>query len=149
MTARTKLALVQATLSAACLALVFLYTVDAEASEISRGAVTGPLYRMCDSGSWLLLLAVLASLIRPRIGAAPSILGAVLCLPVYLYAFLPGVFRLIFPGEYSVPLSSNIVLDPWTIVGIVVLCANIGWSMRVCFLGEKLHLSRDQHTSET
>ena len=79
------------------------------------------------------MLALVLTFVRPRIAAALAIVASLLCLPLYLYFTVPGPFRRVFGGEYSVPLQANFVWDRSAILGVlavtVAICICI-WNLR-------------------
>ena len=96
------------------------------ASEFSGGRLTGPLFEMASIGSLLFLPALLLTFIFRRIAATIAIAAALLCFPLYSYVLLPGPYRWIFKGEYSVPLDRPFHWDNWAVVGVLSLvCAAI------------------------
>jgi hypothetical protein len=76
---------------------------------------------MADLGSALFLAALLLTIFFPRAAAAFALTAALLCLPFYLYILMPGTYRWIFKGEYSVPLQRPFVWNNWAAVGILTL----------------------------
>ena len=108
----------------ACLTctVVLWFHLDAfGASEFSGGRVTGPVFKMADLGGLLFLLAMLLAFLLRRTAATIALVAALLCLPIYLYILMPGPYRWIFKGEYSVPLQRPFHWDNWAIVGVVSL----------------------------
>jgi len=91
------------------------------ASEFSGGRLTGPLFTMAETGGLLFPLALALTFFLGRIAATIALLAALLCLPLYLYFVLPGPYRWIFKGEYSVPLQGPFNWDNWAIAGILSL----------------------------
>jgi hypothetical protein len=89
-------------------------------SEFRGGALTGILFRLANAASVLFVLALLLTFLKRRFGAALALLASFLTLPLYLYIVAPGLFRRIFPGEYSVPLDSAFVWNRWAVIGIVI-----------------------------
>jgi hypothetical protein len=96
------------------------------------------LLTLYDVGGLLFILSLPLALFYRRIAAAITILASLLCLPLYLYFATPGLFRLVFGGEYSVPLQTNFVWNRWTIFGILVLAIAAYAGIRsFLVLGEK------------
>lgn len=52
------------------------------------------------------LLAAILAFFPLRASSIMTLIAGLLCLPLYLYFIAPGVFRKLFPGEYSVPIAS-------------------------------------------
>lgn len=105
----------------ACTVVLWDHLYNFDASEFSGGRLTGPLLHMADLGSLLFLAAVLLTFFLRRIAATIALAATLLCLPFYLYILMPGPYRWIFKGEYSVPLHKPFHWDSWAIVGIVSL----------------------------
>src|ERR1700761_2306271 len=89
-----------------CLAVAAPLTDWIGVSEFSGGWVTGPLLSVFQSGWFFFLLAMILTFFYQRVGAAVGIAASVLCLPFYLYFAVPGLFRSVFRGEWSVPLQA-------------------------------------------
>ncbi len=92
-----------------------------EASEFSGGRITGSLLSIFQDGVLLFFMAMILTLFYQRVGAVIGIAASVLCLPLYLYFVVPGLFRSVFAGEWSVPLQSYFVWDMWAMTGILTL----------------------------
>jgi len=76
---------------------------------------------MADISGLLFLMALLSTILFPRVAAAITFTATLLCLPFYLYILMPGPYRRIFRGEYSVPLQTAFVWDNWAVVGVLSL----------------------------
>jgi len=95
---------------------------DLAGSEFTGGWLTGRLLSLNFAGFFLFAGAALLVLVFPRISAVTAIVACFLCLPLYLYFVFPRMFRLIFRGEWSVPLlPPYFVADKWAIESIVTL----------------------------
>jgi len=103
------------------LVVAWKYSLALEGTEFSGGRITGPLLTVHFIGSALFILALVLTFIRLRIAAAGVFVASLRCLPVYLYFVAPGFFRWVFPGEYSVPLTSNFKWEGWATAGILVV----------------------------
>ena len=97
----------QAAACLACVGVLWIRLDDFGASEFSGGRITGKLFTMADLGSLLFLVALLLTIFFPRVAAVVALAATLLCLPFYLYILMPGPYRQIFKGEYSVPLQSS------------------------------------------
>jgi hypothetical protein len=91
------------------------------ASEFSGGRITGKLFTIAELGSLLFLVALLLAIFFPRVAAAIALAATLLGLPFYLYILMPGPYRQIFKGEYSVPLQRPFVWNNWAAVGVLSL----------------------------
>jgi hypothetical protein len=120
----------QAIACLACTVVLQLYLDEFGASEFSGGRLTGPLLRMADLGSLLFLVGLLLTFFLRRIAASIALAATLLCLPFYLYILMPGAYRWIFKGEYSVPLSRPFHWDNWAFVGIISLLFVVILSLR-------------------
>jgi hypothetical protein len=116
-----KLKLTQAAACFLCAVIVWRYGSGLEGTEFSGGWLTGPLLHMEDVGSILFVLALLLAFFYRRIAAAATLIACLLCLPLYLYFTIPGPFRWVFRGEYSVPLQANFFWSESNVTGIVAL----------------------------
>ena len=120
----------QAIACLACTVVLWLYLDEFGASEFSGGWLTGPLLRMADLGSLLFLVALLLTFFLRRIAASIALAATLLCLPFYLYILMPGAYRWIFKGEYSVPLNRPFHWDSWAVVGLISLLFVVIMSLR-------------------
>jgi hypothetical protein len=113
-----------------CTVVLWVHLDDFGASEFSGGRLTGPLFKMADIGSVLFLVALLLTFSLRRIAASIALVATLLCLPFYLYILMPGAYRWIFKGEYSVPLNRPFHWDNWAVVGIISLLFVVILSLR-------------------
>jgi glycerol-3-phosphate acyltransferase PlsY len=116
MTARMKNKLFSAITVLICILALLQYGIQLDNSEFPGGRVTGVLLELYDAGFYLFIAVLVLIFIWPRVAAVAGLAAALLCLPVFLYATFPGMFRRIFPGEYKTPLVSNFSPDKWTIL---------------------------------
>ena len=105
----------------ACTVVLWVHLDDYGASEFGGGWLTGPLFSMADLGSVLFLLAMLLTFVVRRIAATIALAAALLCLPFYLYILMPGPYRWIFKGEYSVLSYQSFYWDNWAVIGVASL----------------------------
>jgi hypothetical protein len=91
-------------LLAALLQIWFAFSLDG--SEFSGGRLTGPILNLADYGGYLFLLSAVLAFFLLRVSSIMALTAALLCMPLYLYFIAPGVFRKLFPGEYSIPITS-------------------------------------------
>ena len=111
----------QAIACLACTVVLWVHLDDFGASEFSGGHLTGLLFKMADLGASFFLLAVLLTFFLPRTGATIALASTLLCLPFYLCVLMPGPYRWIFKGEYSVPLNQPFHWDNWAVAGVLSL----------------------------
>lgn len=110
----------------ACGVVFWIHSDDFGASEFSGGRLTGPLLKMADLGSLLFLPALLLTFFLRRTAAIIALAAALLCFPFYSYVLLPGPYRWIFKGEYSVALDRPFHWDSWAAAGVLSLvCAAV------------------------
>lgn len=110
------------------------YGLGLEGTEFSGGKLTGPLLQMNDAGTLLFIVTLFVVWFAPRIAGIVSTLAALLCLPLFLYFTIPGVFyRLFSRFEFSVPLRAYVVWDTWAILGILFVTLAIFINLRSCF----------------
>ena len=125
----------QAVAFLACAGVLWIRLGDFGASEFSGGSLTGKLLTMADVSALLFFSALVFTIFLPRVGAIVALMAIVLCLPLYLYVVMPGPYRGIFKGEYSVPLQRTFVWNSWAIVGIITLAFATVFS--ICRLSER------------
>jgi len=111
----------QATACLVCAVVLWIQLNGFGVSEFSGGRLTGKLFTMAGVGCLLFLVALLSTILFPRVAAAIALMATLLCLPFYLYILMPGPYRRIFKGEYSVPLQRPFVWDNWAVVGVLSL----------------------------
>jgi hypothetical protein len=122
-----------------CVAVSWIVTDPVAATEFSGGTVTGPILRGNYLGSVLFLIAAgLTFVRRRRLAAVAGLLAVLLSLPLYAFFIAPGVFYTLFRGEWSVPLQTFFVWDPWALAGVVVLMAAATAFLRRYFFGANL-----------
>jgi hypothetical protein len=120
----------QAIACLACAAVLRIHLGDFGASEFSGGWLTGPLFKMADLGSLLFLVAFLLTFFLRRTAATMALAATLLCFPFYLYILMPGPYRWIFKGEYSVPVHRTFHWDSWAAVGVFSLLFAVFLSLR-------------------
>jgi hypothetical protein len=131
-----KLSKEQMTQAVACIACVVVFWVrgdDFGASEFSGGWLTGALLRMADLGALFFLVALVLTFFLRRAAAIIAFVAALFCLPFYLYILMPGPYRSLFKGEYSVPLDRAFHWDSWSAGGVLSLCFIAVLSLRNYF----------------
>jgi hypothetical protein len=131
-----KLSKEQMTQAVACIACVVVFWVrgdDFGASEFSGGWLTGALLRMADLGALFFLVALVLTFFLRRAAAIIAFVAALFCLPFYLYILMPGPYRSLFKGEYSVPLNRSFHWDTWAAVGVFSLLFVAVLSLRSYF----------------
>jgi len=105
----------------ACEGVLWVRLGDFGGSEFIGGRLTGKLFAMAELASMLFILAVLMTSFFPRIGAVIALAASLLCVPFYRYVIMPGPYRQIFRGQYSVPLGKPIVWNTWAALGMLSL----------------------------
>ena len=107
--------------SAACLvcaAAAWNSSVDFIGTEFSGGRITGPVLNASLIGAFLLVLAMIATFIWPRVAATGALVACALCFPMYFYRTLPSFFVRISGGEWADPPKETFVWHGWSIVGL-------------------------------
>jgi hypothetical protein len=120
----------------ACIAgtvILWIHLDDFGASEFSGGWLTGSLFRMADLGSLFFLVASVLTFFLRRTAATIALVAVLLCFPFYLYILMPGPYRWIFKGEYSVPLHHPFHWNTWAAVGVFSLLLAALLSLRSYF----------------
>ena len=88
--------------------------------------MTGPILNLSDYGGYVFLIAAVLALFLPRLASVMALAAGLLCLPLYLYSIVPGIFRQLFPGEYKMPIASTFTWNALALAGIasvaVVVC---------------------------
>jgi len=113
-----------------CMAVLESQLDTIGASEFRGGSLTGPLFTMAALGSLLFLVASLLTFILRRIAATITLAATLLCFPLYLYSLMPGPYRWVFRGSYSVPLQRPFEWSVWGVAGVVSLLLAAGLSFR-------------------
>jgi hypothetical protein len=117
----------------ACTVVLWIRLDDFGASEFSAGRLTGPLLKMAHVGSLFFLTALVLTFFLRRTAATIALAAVLLCLPFYLYILMPGPYRWIFKGEYSVPLYRPFHWDTWAVAGVLSLLFAAALSLRSYF----------------
>jgi hypothetical protein len=130
----------QAAACLACVGVLWIRSDDFGASEFSGGRLTGKLFTMADLGSLLFLAALFLTILFPRVAAVVALAATPLCLPVYLYILMPGPYRQIFKGEYSVPLQRPFVWNNWAVIGVLSLVMATFLGLHSLFKGRARHV---------
>ncbi|HZV88988.1 MAG TPA: hypothetical protein VFF95_15670 [Candidatus Binatus sp.] len=120
----------QAVACLACTIVLWIHLDDFGASEFSGGRLTGPLFRMADLGSLFFLMALILTFFLRRTAATIALAAVLLCLPFYFYILMPGPYRWLFKGEYSVPLNRPFHWDSWAAAGVLSLLFAATLSLR-------------------
>lgn len=120
----------QAVVSVLCAVLVWRYNSLLEGTEFSGGRITGALLNMADIAIPLFVIAFATCFFRSRLSGVISLAASLLALPLYFYFVIPGPFRRIFPGEYSVPASANFIWDVSSMIGLIALGVALCLSIR-------------------
>lgn len=113
------------------LLLLWEFGMDLEGTEFSGGKLTGPLLHMNDIGTLLFVIALLLVWFSPRVAATVSLIGAFLCLPLFLFFTVPGLFYHLFNRyEFKVPLGANVVWNSWAVLGILAVVIALYLNLR-------------------
>ena len=111
----------QAAACFACIVVLWVHFDNFGPSEFGGGWLTGSLFRMAELGSLFFLAALVLTFFLRRTAATIALAAVLLCFPFYLYILMPGPYRWIFKGEYSVPLHYTFHWDTWVAVGVFSL----------------------------
>jgi len=98
-----------------------------DGTEFSGGWLTGRLLSLAEVGTVFFLLALIATFVSARVGAAIGLAATLLCLPRYLYFIAPVPFTHIFGfgHEFKVQPSAGLHSDRWAIAGVLTLVATV------------------------
>jgi hypothetical protein len=113
-----------------CAVLGWIVAGPLEGSELSGGSVTGPVLALHDKATDLFLLGAVAVYVHRRTAAGITLLGGLFALPLYFYLVAPGPFRVLFPGEYKQPVTSQFHAEPSAVLATVATLAAIVVSLR-------------------
>jgi hypothetical protein len=111
----------QAIVCLTCSAVLWVRLHEDRASEFGGGWLTGPLLKMAELGFLFFLTAFVLGFFLRRISATIALAATLLCFPFYLYTLMPGAYRWIFSGEYSVPESRSFHWDIGAFAGVCSL----------------------------
>lgn len=92
-------------------------------TEFGSGFLTGILVRTNIFGMIILLISGFLALFSPRKFPVIVYLAASLCLPLYVYLTIPGIFQRVAPGPYSTPASTIFTWNADAVVGMIFLIA--------------------------
>jgi len=106
-----------------CAIIGWYFAAPLDGTEFSGGSVTGPLLTLHAVSGVLFLLSAAAIAAYPPAAIAIGVIAAVLSLPLYAYFTVPGVFRSVFRGEYSVASPAAFVWNGWALAGVAAACA--------------------------
>jgi len=105
----------------ACTVVPWIHLDDFRASEFSGGWLTGPLLGMAELGSLFFCGSVASDYFPSTNCLHYRPCGRATLFSFYLYILMPGLYRRIFKGEYSVPLYRPFHWDTWAAVGVLSL----------------------------
>jgi hypothetical protein len=97
-------------------------------TEIGGGRITGPMLDAGIVGGFCFVIALITAFLSGRVALASASLGFALCLPLHVYRLAPGLFRVVFPGEYKMRLQAPLIWHTWSALGVFT-------SVCVIFLG--------------
>lgn len=126
--------MLQAIFCFACVIVLWVHLADFDASEFSGGWLTGPIFQMAAVRCVLFLLALLLIFSLRRTAALITFAATLLCFPLYLCVLIPGLFRWIFKGEYSVSLDQPFRWGNWAVLGVLSLVFAVIMSFRSYFI---------------
>ena len=131
MTKNRQVQYTQAAISLICAIVVSLYAAHWDGTEFSGGRVSGLLLHMANLAIAFFVIAGVLAFVRVVLGGAACLIGCLLAFPIYFYFVLPGPFRSVFKGEYSVPLRSSIAFTFNSALGIFALTLATFFSVRL------------------
>jgi len=123
----------QAIACLACVVVLWVRLGEFGASEFRGGRLTGLLFKAAGLGSLSFLLALPLTFFLRRAAATVALASTLLCFPLYLYVLMPGAYRWVFKGEYSVPLDRSFHWDNWAVIGVLSLLFVVTFSIRSYF----------------
>ena len=131
MTKNRQVQYTQAAISLICMIVVWLFTAPWDGTEFSGGRVTGLLLHMANLAIVFFVIAGVLAFVRGVLGGAACLIGCLLAFPIYFYFVLPGPFRSLIRGEYSVPLRSSVAFTFSSALGMFALTLATFFSVRV------------------
>ena len=118
--------------------LLWEYGMDLEGTEFSGGKLTGPLLHTNDVGTLLFVIALILVWFSRRTAAIFSVIAGLLCLPLFLFFTVPGLFYYLFDKyEFKVPLQAYFVWNSWAVLGILAVVMAIYLNLRSCFTSKQ------------
>jgi hypothetical protein len=106
-----------------CAVLALYVTRGLDKSEFRGGWLTGPLLSMADIGTVLFILALVLTLLRPRVAAGFGLASSLLCVPLCAFFIAPVRFTYVFARghEFSVQPTPGLHWDTWSIATLLAL----------------------------
>ena len=116
-----------------CILIAWHITDGLDGTEFGGGYLTGPLLSMADIGMLLFAVAVVVTVLFPRVGAVLGLASSLLCLPLHCYFIAPIPFAQLFAprAEFSVQPTPGFHWRTWPVTGLFVL----GVAVYVCIRG--------------
>lgn len=106
-----------------CAGIAVLFAMPLEPTEFSGGSATGTLLSVHNASIYLFIVAAAFVIVAPRVASVLSVVAIVLALPLYLFFLTPGVFRLLFRHDWSVPSRG---FFQWNTEAVVAIAASLG-----------------------
>lgn len=120
----------QAASCVACALITWRFSDLLGPTEFSDGRVTGPLLTIHSFSPSIFVIAAGTVFRSARAAAALALIGCALALPLYVYMTVPGTYRSLAGGVYSVPLMRAVLRNSWAVAGTIAVAAAIYLSLR-------------------
>jgi len=110
-----------------CVCLTLQVTSGLDGTEFSGGWLTGPLLSMANIGTVLFVLALVLTLLLPRVAAGIGLVSSLLCVPLCAFFIAPVPFARVFRRghEFKVQPSPGFHWHIWpvtTSLAIALAC---------------------------
>jgi hypothetical protein len=106
-----------------CVYLALQLTRGLDGTEFSGGWLTGPLLSMADSGTLLFILAIVLTILFPRVAAAIGLASSLLCVPLCCFFIAPLPFAHVFARgiEFSSQPTPGFHRRMWPVTTLVAV----------------------------
>ena len=115
-----------------CAFLAWRVTSGYEGTEFSGGWLTGPLLSIEDIGTALFIVALVLTLVFPRVAAAIGLAASALCFPLYFFFIAPVPFAQVFAGEHEFKAQTvqGFHWDIWPVASLFALAVTLYFCIR-------------------
>jgi len=106
-----------------CVYSALQLTRGLDGTEFSGGRLTGPLLSMADSGTLLFILAIVLTVLFPRVAAAIGLASSLLCVPLCCFFIAPLPFARLFARgiEFSFQPPPGFHWRMWPVTTLVAV----------------------------
>lgn len=111
-------------------------------TEFSGGYITGPLFRLANSGWLLFVIGLLVAIRYQRAASVVFLVASALCFPMFSYIVFPGYFLKIFHAESSIPFEANFFWDMPSVLTMISLATALYLSLHTLLLRKPSNIER-------